>query len=487
MSLEDIRNDRLKKLEALKERGVDPFPVTSERTTTIADVLVDFDERVTKEETHTIAGRVMAFREHGGSLFIDLFDGTAKIQGYLKEDEMDKDAYALFVATVDVGDFVDVSGVAIRTKRGEPSLLVKSWKMLAKGLRSLPEKWVGIQDPEERLRRRYLDILMSPEARTIVEKRSLFWNTARQFLLERGYIEVETPVLETIPGGADAQPFITHHNALDIDVYLRISAGELWQKKLMVAGIPKTFEIGRIFRNEGMSHEHLQDYTQLEFYEAYADYRYGMDLVRELYITLAEKVFGTTTFTIGDFEVDFRGEWPTIDFCTEIEKEYGFNPITVSEEEAYAAYAEVYRGQPKPESRERAIDGLWKKIRKTIGGPAFLISVPVFLEPLAKRSRENPEVVERFQVILAGSEMGKGFSELNDPLDQAGRFAQQQELRDKGDKEAQRADDEYVEALEYGMPPTFGFGTSERLFSFLMNISVREGQIFPLMRPRDKN
>lgn len=484
MSLEDIRNDRLKKLEALKERGVDPFPVTSERTTTIADVLVDFDERVTKEETHTIAGRVMAFREHGGSLFIDLFDGTAKIQGYLKEDEMDKDAYALFVATVDVGDFVDVSGVAIRTKRGEPSLLVKSWKMLAKGLRSLPEKWVGIQDPEERLRRRYLDILMSPEARTIVEKRSLFWNTARQFLLERGYIEVETPVLETIPGGADAQPFITHHNALDIDVYLRISAGELWQKKLMVAGIPKTFEIGRIFRNEGMSHEHLQDYTQLEFYEAYADYRYGMDLVRELYITLAEKVFGTTTFTIGDFEVDFRGEWPTIDFCTEIEKEYGFNPITVSEEEAYAAYAEVYRGQPKPESRERAIDGLWKKIRKTIGGPAFLIGVPVFLEPLAKRSRENPEVVERFQVILAGSEMGKGFSELNDPLDQAGRFAQQQELRDKGDKEAQRADDEYVEALEYGMPPTFGFGTSERLFSFLMNISVREGQIFPLMRPR---
>ncbi len=487
MSLEDIRNDRLKKLNALRAQGIDPYPVTAGRTLSMGDMLANFDERVAAEKTETISGRVMAIREHGGSVFIDVFDGSGKIQGYLKEDQMPAESFALFTATVDIGDFVDVSGVPVRTKRGEASILVSSWRMLAKGLRSLPEKWVGIQDPEERLRRRYLDILMSPEARTIVEKRSLFWNTARQFLLERGFIEVETPVLETIPGGADAQPFVTHHNALDIDVYLRISAGELWQKKLMVAGVPKTFEIGRIFRNEGMSHEHLQDYTQLEFYEAYADYRYGMDLVRELYITLAEKVFGTTTFTIGDFEVDFRGEWPTIDFCKEIEKEYGFNPITVSEEEAFAAYADVYRGQPKPESRERAIDGLWKKIRKTIGGPAFLIGVPVFLEPLAKRSPENPNVVERFQIIIAGSEVGKGFSELNDPLDQAGRFAEQQALREKGDAEAQRADDEYVEALEYGMPPTFGFGTSERLFSFLMNISVREGQIFPLMRPRDKN
>ncbi len=458
--------------------------MTSERTTTIGDALVDFDERVAKEETHTIAGRVMALREHGGSLFIDLFDGTGKIQGYLKEDEMDKDAYALFVATVDVGDFVDVTGVAIRTKRGEPSLLVTSWAMLAKGLRSLPEKWVGIQDPEERFRRRYLDILMNPDVRGIVEKRSTFWNTARQFLLERGFVEVETPVLETIPGGAEAEPFVTHHNALDIDVYLRISAGELWQKKLMVAGVPKTFEIGRIFRNEGMSAEHLQDYTQLEFYEAYEDYRHGMLLVQDLYRTLAEKTFGTTTFTIGEFDVDFKDEWPTIDFCKKMEEVYGFDPLTVSEKEAFALYADAYPHQPKPESRERAVDGLWKKVRKTIGGPAFLIGVPVYLEPLAKRSRENPEVVERFQVILAGSEMGKGFSELNDPLDQAGRFAQQQELRDKGDKEAQRADDEYVEAMEYGMPPTFGFGVSERLFSFLLNLSVREGQIFPLMRPR---
>lgn len=484
MALEDIRNDRLKKLETLKERGLDPYPVVSERTITIAELLLHFDDRVTQKESHTIAGRVLALREHGGSVFVDLFDGSAKVQGYLKEDEMDASAYALFVATVDIGDFIDMSGLPIRTKRGEASILVSSWRMLAKGLRSLPEKWVGIQDPEERFRRRYLDILMNADVRGLIEKRSVFWNTARTFLLERGFIEVETPVLETIPGGAEAEPFITHHNALAIDVFLRISAGELWQKKLMVAGIPKTFEIGRIFRNEGMSAEHLQDYTQLEFYEAYQDYRHGMELVQDLYRTLAEKTFGTTAFTISEFQVDLRDDWPLIDFCKKIEEVYGFDPLSVSEEEALTIYAREYPHQPKPESRERAVDGLWKKIRKTIGGPAFLIGVPVYLEPLAKRSPENPNVVERFQIILAGSEMGKGFSELNDPLDQAGRFAQQQMLRDKGDAEAQRADDEYVEAMEYGMPPTFGFGVSERLFSFLLNLSVREGQLFPLMRPR---
>lgn len=482
MSLEDIRNDRLKKLTLLQEKGISAYPAVSGRTTTIGDLLVDFDTKVDGAPV-TVAGRVMAIRAHGEMMFADIFDGTEKIQGYFKHDGLGE-AFTLFVDTVDVGDFVDLSGVPTKTKRGEPSVLVSSWQMLSKSLRSLPEKWVGITDSEERLRRRYLDILTNDTARQVVEKRSTFWNAMRSFYLERGYTEVETPVLETITGGAEARPFVTHHNALDIDVFLRISAGELWQKKLMVAGIPKTFEIGRIFRNEGMSAEHLQDYTQLESYEAYADYEVGMRMVQDLYRTVAEKTFGTTKFTIGEFEIDLNNEWPRIHFCDTIQKEYGIDPRTVSEEDAITLYKKTNPHMPVPESKERAVDGLWKNLRKTISGPAFLIGVPVYLEPLAKRVQDDNATVERFQVILAGSEMGKGFSELNDPVDQRERFLHQQSLRDKGDEEAQMADMEYVEAMEYGMPPTFGFGVSERLFSFLMNLNVREGQIFPLMRPR---
>jgi lysyl-tRNA synthetase class 2 len=304
-------------------------------------------------------------------------------------------------------------------------------------------------------------------------------------LLEKGFVEVETPVLETTTGGADARPFVTHHNALDIDVYLRISAGELWQKKLLVAGIPRTFEIGRIFRNEGMSNEHLQDYTQLEYYMAYADYNIGMEMTKELYRLIADKVFGTRTFNIKGHTVDFDADWQVYDFSKEIEKAFGVDPLNTTVEEVKATLEDHnIEFDPKGLNVERGIDLLWKKIRKTIAGPGFLIGVPVYLEPLAKRSRTDNRVVERFQVLLAGSEMGKGFSELNDPIDQRERFMHQQALRDSGDEEAQMADMEYVEALEYGMPPAFGFGLSERLFSFLLDKPVRETQIFPLMRPR---
>ncbi|MCR4286251.1 MAG: OB-fold nucleic acid binding domain-containing protein, partial [Candidatus Kaiserbacteria bacterium] len=382
MSLEDIRNDRLKKLATLREWGIDPYPAVSDRTVAIGDLLTSFDTCKAVAETLTIAGRVMAIREHGGTVFADVYDGTGTIQGYLKQDTLGDEAFELFAKAIDIGDFVDITGTAVHTKRGEASVLATSWNILSKSLRSLPEKWVGITDSEERLRRRYLDILTNPKAREIVEKRSVFWNTARRFLLDKGYVEVETPVLETVPGGADAEPFVTHHNALDIDVYLRISAGELWQKKLMVAGVPKTFEIGRIFRNEGMSHEHLQDYTQLEFYESYADYLYGMKLVHDLYITLAKETFGTTAFTIDEHEVELDTEWPVYDFTTLIFDTYGIDPLKASEKEVFAFYAKANPDAKTPESRERAIDGLWKKIRKDICGPAFLTGVPVFLEPL---------------------------------------------------------------------------------------------------------
>ncbi len=416
--------------------------------------------------------------------FFDLSDGTGKFQALLKEGEVDAKLFTLFSDVVDVGDFLEATGTLFITKRGEKTLAVNSWRMLAKSIRPLPDDWYGLKDEDERYRRRYLDILLNSETAEMVRKRSIFWNTMREFLLLREFVEVETPILETTTGGADARPFTTHHNALDIDVLLRISAGELWQKKLLVAGLPRVFEIGRIFRNEGMSAEHLQDYTQMEFYMAYADYRQGMDIIKKLYQQIAEKTFGTTKFTIRDFSIDLAGEWETYDFCKLIQDAYGIDPLTATVKEVGVKLKEAGLEEEDAPSLERGIDILWKKIRKGLSGPGFLINVPVYLEPLAKRSPKDERVVERFQIILAGSEMGKGFSELNDPIDQRERFMHQQALRDAGDEEAQMADMEFVEALEFGCPPAFGFGVSERLFGFLMDKSVREAQIFPLMRPR---
>jgi len=485
-TLAEIRAERVKKLEQLKEHACAPYPSRSDRTHTARAVRDDFEHLESAAATVTIAGRVMAVRTHGAAAFFDLFDGTATLQGYLKSDEVGEEAFSLFVDTVDRGDFLECGGVVMRTKRGEPSVLVGSWRMLAKSLLPIPTEHFGIKDEDERFRKRYLDMLVNEEVRERLYNKSVFWNTARQFLLARDFVEVETPVLETLPGGAEARPFTTHHNALDMDVSLRISAGELWQKKLMVAGIPRTFEIGRIFRNEGMSAEHAQDYTQLEFYQSYSDERAGREMVTELYRILATKTFGTTKFTVRGHTFDLADDWKKYDFCSIMQETYGFDPRDVSEEEVCGALktAGVSYDKSQGMTRERGVDMLWKKCRTLLSGPGFLINVPVYLEPLAKRSEDDPRVVERFQVVLAGSEVGKGFSELNDPLDQRERFLRQQAMRDAGDDEAQNADMEFVEALEYGMPPTFGFGVSERLFAFLAGVPIREAQAFPLMRPR---
>ena len=482
----EIREERIKKKSLLEEKGIDPYPARVDRTHEIQALLEQFTALEESEETVAIAGRVFSIREHGGSLFFDLFDGTGSMQGYCKQDAVGKDIFDLFKDTVDRGDFVQVKGTCFLTKRGERSVHVTSWHMLSKSLLPIPTEHFGIKDEEERYRKRYLDILLNRELANRFARRSTFWQTARQFLLDRNYIEVETPVLETIPGGADAKPFITHHNALGMDVYLRISAGELWQKKLMVAGIPKTFEIGRIFRNEGMSFEHAQDYTQLEFYEAYSDFEKGKAIVKELYLLLAEKTFGKTSFTVKGHTFDLSAPWEAYDYVSMLKDAYGIDVRNTSIEEVQETLRKAGIAQDADNvlTKERGVDLLWKKCRSKISGPGFLVGVPVYLEPLAKKSAHDASVVERFQVIIAGTEMGKGFSELNDPLDQRARFLHQAELRASGDEEAQFADMEYVEALEYGMPPTFGFGLSERLFSFLEGVSLREGQIFPLLRPK---
>ncbi|MDP2704510.1 MAG: lysine--tRNA ligase [bacterium] len=483
MAIDDIRSERLKKLLILKERGIDPYPTESFRTHENDVFLKDFQSIFDSQEKVTLAGRVMSLRDQGGIIFVDIFDGTARVQTLIKKDCIGEQPFDLFLEVSSVSDFIEITGVAFVTKRGVNSLLSESWRMLAKSLHQVPDEWFGLKDEDERYRKRYLDILLDSQVADLVRKRSLFWNSIRSFMLERGFIEVETPILETKTGGAEARPFITHHNALDIDVFLRISH-ELWHKKLIIAGFPKVFEIGRVFRNEGISHEHAQDYTHFEFYEAYQDAKEGIPMLIELYRTVAKKTFGTLQFKINDFDVDLSNEWAKYDFNQLMQERYGFDPRDVKlktvlglldkEEIMYEPNIGIGRG----------VDLLWKKIRKSIGGPAILTGMPVYLEPLAKRTKEDSRVVDRFQVLLGGSEVGKAFNELNDPIDQFKRFEQQQSLRDAGDEEAQMADFEYVEAMEYGMPPTFGFGVSERLFSFLAGKSIREAQAFPLMRPK---
>jgi lysyl-tRNA synthetase class 2 len=484
-TIEELRKTRIEKLKKLEAAGILAYPATTKRTHTVAEALENFGKLFKSKKTFILAGRIMAQRGHGGATFLDINDGTGKIQVIIKTDKIGEKGYQFFLDTFDIGDFVEITGKLFTTKRGEKTIEAQDYKMLAKSLLPLPEKWHGLQDVEEKLRKRYLDVIFNPEVKDMIQKRTIFWASMREFLVKKRFLEVETPVLESIPGGADARPFVTHHNALDMDVFLRISVGELWQKKLMVAGFEKTFEIGRVFRNEGMDAEHLQDYTAMEFYWAYADYEQGMEFVEEMYKYIAKKTFGTLKFKIRGHDVDFGKKWEKYDFVSTIAKYTGVNIDEASLPEMEKALQKLKIDYDKNGFNiTRAIDNLWKFCRKNISGPGFLINVPVVMEPLAKRMEKNPKLVQRFQVIIAGSENGKGFSELNDPIDQAERFSEQQKLRDKGDQEAQRYDKDFVEALEHGMPPTCGFGVSERLFAFLMDKPMRECQIFPLMKPK---
>mgnify|MGYP000588370480 CR=1 FL=1 len=481
-SLEELRSTRLSKLELLKKAGMNPFPSKVPRTFCLADAKASFEEYEKSGKEVSLAGRIMAIRGQGAILFGVLYDGKAKFQAVFKKDELDEKLFQLFTDAVDIGDFISVTGNFFTTQRGEQSLMVKSWTIGTKALLPLPEKWHGIKDDDERYRKRYLDILMNEELRDLFIKKTKFWDVTRNFLKDKGFLEVETPVLELTTGGAEATPFKTHHNDYDLDVYLRISVGELWQKRLMAAGFPKTFEIGKVFRNEGTSPEHAQEFTNMEFYWSFADYEDGMTLVREMYQKIAQEVFGTTKFTTRGHTFDLADAWPKIDFTDEIKKQTGVDITSASEKEMMKKLQELkvtYEG----ENKERLIDTLWKYCRKNISGPAFLINHPLIVSPLAK-SVAGRNVAQMFQPIIAGSEVGRGYSELNDPIDQKERFDAQQKLVDGGDTEAMMADDEFVEMLEHGMPPTCGFGFGERFFAFLADKPLRELQLFPLMRPK---
>jgi lysyl-tRNA synthetase, class II len=485
---EQITGERLRKLNELKEKGINPYPAKFE----VKDFSYEIKEKYAglKENERTIdkakiAGRIMTIRDLGKLIFCTLQDSRGKIQIILQKEETHSEDFELFRKYVDSGDIIGGEGIIMKTRTGEISVLIKRIELLTKSLLPLPEKFHGLADEEDRLRKRYLDIIMNPDVKEIFIKKAKFWGTIRKFLLIRGFLEVETPVLETSAGGAAATPFKTHHNALDIEVYLRISMGELWQKKLMVAGYGKTFEIGRQFRNEGMDMEHLQDYTQMEFYWAYANYEDGMKLVEEMYREVAKEVLGTLKFKTHGHEVDLSKKWETYDYEDTIKKYTQIEIYKTDKREIERKLKDLQIEYDEKVDKWRLVDILWKYCRRQLAGPGFLVNQPVEVSPLAKRNEQDKRKVQQFQVIIAGSEVGNGYSELNDAIDQEERFKKQVELKEKGDTESMEHDTEFVEALKYGMPPTCGFGVSERLFSYLLDKPIRECVIFPLMRPEN--
>lgn len=485
-SLEELRSIRLKKLELLKKAGMDPYPVSVPRDHCLADARANFPGYEKSGKVVNLAGRIMAIRGQGAILFVVLDDGKATFQAVFKKDSLSPELFELFTSAVDIGDIVSVTGTCFTTNRGEQSLLVSSWTMASKSLLPLPEKWHGITDPDERLRKRYLDFIMNPETRELFKKKAKFWDALRRVLKEEGFLEVETPTLEVTTGGAEATPFKTHHNDYDLPVYLRISVGELWQKRLLAGGFPRTFEIGRLYRNEGSSPEHLQEFTNLEFYCSYMPFEEGISFTEKLIKEAVQEAFGTLSFTVKGSEVDLSGEWKRIDYVQTVKEMTGIDVLVATEDEMKAKLDELkveYQGA----NRERLTDTLWKHCRKQIIGPVWLTGHPKLVSPLSRADPKDSNKTLRVQLILGGAEMTNAFAELNDPIDQHARFQLQKELIEKGDTEAMMPDDEFVEMLEHAMPPAFGCGFGDRLFATLAGKPARETQLFPLMRPKQSD
>lgn len=489
--ISELKAERLKKLENLKSLGINPYPakieltgekVSSEKAREMLETTTGQTGVVTPDRPVVVAGRVMSIRGQGKILFIDVADEAGKFQVVLKVDILGEEKLRVFFENIDGGDFCAFVGTLFITKKGEKSLEATDWQVLAKALLPMPSTFYGLENEEELLRKRYLDFALNKEKRDLFVKKALFWESVRAFLKERGFLEVETPTIETTTGGAEARPFKTYHNDFDLDVFMRICIGELWQKRLMAASFEKTFEIGKAYRNEGSSPEHLQEFTNCEFYMAYADFKDGMKLVREMYIDIAKKTFGKTNFNIRGHEFELDSVWPEIDYITEIKTRTGIDVVEATEEEMKTKLKELgvkWDG----DNKERLTDTLWKYCRKQITGPAFLINHPALVAPLAKLNADG-KTAQQFQPIIAGSEVGRGYSELNNPIQQLENFKKQQELLASGDEEAMMPDFEFAEMLEHGMPPTCGFGFGERLFSFLAELPIRETQMFPLVKPK---
>ncbi|MEK7211931.1 MAG: lysine--tRNA ligase [Patescibacteria group bacterium] len=487
IKLSDEEKIRLEKLKTIRALGVDPYPAKSTRTRKIREVVEEFKELEKDGKKIILTGRLRSIRAHGALTFAHLEDESEKIQLALKRDEVGAKKYAFFGDLIDIGDFVEVRGGLFLTHKGEKTVLVKDFTLLSKSLTPLPEKWHGLTDTEIRFRKRYLDLISNPEVKLIFARRSAIVRAIREFFDARGFLEVETPILQPIPGGANARPFVTRHNALDIDMYLRI-APELYLKRLIVGGMERVYEIARCFRNEGIDHLHNPEFTQIEFYQAYADYEDLMKLTEELLPYLAKKVLGGTKCVYDKNEIDFAPPYPRITFSDAIKK---YAKIDIEEyptrdqlaKKAKALGVDVAKG----DSHGRIMDELYKKfVRPNLIQPTFIINHPPELSPLAKKIPDSPKYVERFQLVLGGGiELCNAFSELNDPLEQEERFAEQEKARESGDIEAQRMDTDFLDALRAGMPPTAGFGMGiDRLTMILTNShSVKEVILFPTLKP----
>ena len=487
-SLEQIRQFRLGKVEEFRAKGIDPYPAESSRDTTIGYFIDKFDKFLQNQKAVTLAGRVMAWRVFGGLTFAVIKDFYGETQILFKKDHLGEAAYT-DLELLDIGDIVQVAGRAMLTNKGEKTLLADETRLLTKALRPLPDSWYGFSDHEARYRQRYLDLLMNPEVKRRFIIRHQVIQGIRNFLLERGYVEVDTPVLQPLPGGALATPFQTHYEAIDSEVYLRI-APELYLKRLIVGGFEKVFEFARVFRNEGMSTQHLQDFTMLEFYEAYATYEDLMTMTEEMIVRVVKEVWNDTAVKLGERQIDFAGPWPRKSFQELIAEATGIDIDKFPTAEALAGAIEergirlTFKGTA---GRGKLIDELYKeKVRPNLLNPIFLIDHPLDLSPLAKKKGEDPSKVQRFQLVVAGMEVVNAFSELNDPVDQKQRFDDQAGMKAAGDAEAHSADDDFVKALEYGMPPTAGWGMGiDRFVALLTNAeTIREAVLFPFVKDK---
>lgn len=484
-TLKELRDERLRKLDELKQLGVNPYPAKATRTHDTETIHSDFAKLQGKEVT--TVGRIVSIRKFGKIAFIVIRDDGDELQLVWRHDDSSKADYAnseLLMANLpllDTGDFIEACGTVMKTQTGEESVEIKRLRLLTKSLRSLPSKQEGFTNKEERLRRRYVDMNVNEDVRQRFIRRSKFWQATRDFLNQRGFLEINIPVLEHTTGGADANPFVTHMDALNQDFYLRISH-ELPLKRLIGAGYEKVYDIGPRFRNENYSDEHLPEHIAMEWYWAYANWQDGMKFQEEMFKFVLERTFGTLKFKLNGATVDLSRKWQTWDYAEVIKKHYGLDIFKCSLADVKKALKEHKLEVEKADNKSRGIDKLWKNIRKDVAGPVWLINTPTFISPLAKTNPDNPATTQRFQAVVAGSEISNGFSELNDPIDQLNRFVEQQQMRDEGDDEAMMLDIDFVEMLEYGMPPTCGLGFSERVFWIFEGVTAREGVPFPQLR-----
>lgn len=480
--LMQIRRDKLNKL---KEEGKDPFEITKyNRTHTSKQVAQNYEELEGKDVT--VAGRIMAKRIMGKASFCHIQDGEGRIQSYVSINELGEESYKQFKED-DIGDIIGITGFVFKTKTGEISIHAKEVTLLSKSLRPLPEKYHGLKDTDLRYRQRYVDLIMNPEVKDTFLKRVQILQEIKNILNEKGYLEVETPILNTIAGGASARPFITHHNTLGMDMYLRI-ANELYLKRLIVGGFDKVYEMGRMFRNEGMDIKHNPEFTNIELYSAYEDYNDMMDITEEIISTVAQRVLGTTKINYQGTEIDLTPSWKRISMIDSIKEVTGvdFNTIETDEEAKKVAENLHVELDELKLTRGEIINQIFEaKVEDTLIQPTFIYDYPVEVSPLTKRKPSDPRLTERFEVFIGAREYGNAYSELNDPIDQYERFKKQVEARDAGDEEANMMDEDFVNALEYGMPPTGGLGIGvDRLVMLLTNsASIRDVLLFPTMKP----